>query len=268
MIGKGDIKSDAANEGTDSSLAERDYIEGWMLHAIANSSIATSIAFKGGTALSRIYYWKRWRHSEDLDFAVVDDLEWDSAIDAMRDEVPQFLMERAQIWAEMRRKVHANPEYMQIRMRYAGPIGRNTIKVEMTRSAAARALVADVPVPAYLDCPEFRTRVYTLEAVVAETIRALVERGYARDYYDVWRLLGEGDYDAGTVRRLFAAMCRASGTAYGAGGVGDEGASERLEPHLRIGLTRLLREEIPPAADLVAETRRRLGALLGAGPPD
>ena len=103
---------------------------------------------------------------------------------------------------------------------------------------------------------------------MAEKIRALVERGYARDYYDVWRLLGEGDYDAGSVRRLFAAMCRASGIAYGVGGVGDKGAAERLEPHLRIGLTRLLREEIPPAADLAAETRRRLGALLGAGPPD
>ena len=123
MIGRGDIKREAARARTDSSLAERDYIEGWMLHAIADSSIAASIAFKGGTALSRVYYWKRWRHSEDLDFAVVDDLEWDRAIGAIRDEVPQFLMERAQIRAEMRRRVHTNPEYMQIRMKYAGPIG-------------------------------------------------------------------------------------------------------------------------------------------------
>ena len=275
MIGRGDIKREAAREGTESSLVERDYVEGWLLHAIADSSIAPRIAFKGGTALSRVYYWRRWRHSEDLDFAVVaGDMEWDCAAKAMRDEVPHFLMERAQIWADVHRRIHTNPMYMQLRMKYAGPIGRSTIKVEMTRStaaagatAAARAPVVDVLVPAYFDCPEFTTRAYSLEAIMAEKIRALVERGYARDYYDVWRLLGEGDYDAATVRRLFAAMCRERGTAYGIGDVGAEGTAERLGPHLRIGLTRLLREEIPPIADLAAETRRRLGALLGAEPP-
>ena len=271
MIGRGDIKGEAVKEGADSSLIERDYIEGWLLHAIADSSIAPGIAFKGGTALSRVYYWKRWRHSEDLDFAVVaGDMEWDRAAEAMRDEVPHFLMERAEIWAEVHRRIHTNPVYMQLRVRYAGPIGRNTIRVEMTRSTAAVtacAPVVDVPVPAYFDCPEFSTRAYSLEAITAEKIQALVERGYARDYYDVWRLLGEGDYDAAAVRRLFAAMCRERGIAYGIGDVGAEGAAERLGPHLRIGLTRLLREEIPPVAELAAETRRRLGALLGAEPP-
>ena len=268
MIGRSDIKREAARENTESSLAERDYVEGWMLRAIANSSIAPKIAFKGGTALSRVYYWKRWRHSEDLDFAVLGDMEWGQAINAMRDEVPRFLMENAQIKAEARRRIHTNPVYMQVRMKYTGPIGPNTIKVEMTRSKApADAVVVDAPVPAHFDCPEFRTRAYSLETVMAEKIQALVERGYARDYYDVWRLLGEGDYDAGTVRRIFAAMCGARGTGYGIGNVGAEGTVEHLEPYLKLGLARLLRDDIPPLADLVDETRRRLEALLGADPP-
>lgn len=266
MIGRKDIKGEAEKERTESSLAERDYIEGWMLYAIANSSIAPKIAFKGGTALSRVYYWKRWRHSEDLDFAVVDSTDWDQFIDAMHDEVPQFLMEKAQIHAKVRRKIHTNPVYMQVRMKYAGPIGPNTIKVEMTRSKSDDVVIVDAPVPAHFDCPEFKTRAYSLETVMAEKIQALVERGYVRDYYDVWRLLGEGDYDADKVRRLFAAMCKAREIDYGIGNVGAEGTAEYLEPYLKIGLVRLLRDDIPPLADLVGETRQRLECMLGAEP--
>ena len=198
-----------------------------------------------------------------MDFAVVGSMEWDQAIDAMRYEVPRFLMERAHIRAEARRKIHTNPVYMQVRMKYMGPIGPNTIKVEMTRSQVSDAVVVNVPVPAHFDCPEFRVRTYSLDTVMAEKIQALVERGYARDYYDVWRLLEEGDYDAGTVRRLFAAMCKARGADYGVGNIGVEGTAEYIKPYLKAGLSRLLRDDIPPLADLVDGTRRRLKALLG-----
>ena len=54
MIGRGDIKMEAARENAEPSLAERDYVEGRMLHAIASISTAPMIALKGGTALSRV----------------------------------------------------------------------------------------------------------------------------------------------------------------------------------------------------------------------
>lgn len=267
MIDRNAIKVESIKNRENSSLVERDYIEGWLLYAISNSSIAPKIAFKGGTALSRVYYSEHWRHSDDLDFAVVDDMEWDEAIKAMSDEVPRFLMERAQIQTELRHKIHTNPVYMQARMKYVGPIGPNTIKVEMTRSEVSDVVVVNASVPAYFDCPKFKTRAYSLETVMAEKIQALVERGYARDYYDVWRLLGEGGYNAGTVRCMFATMCRARGIDYGIGNVGAEGVAEYLEQYLEKGLARLLRGDIPPLEDIVDETRRGLKAILGSGPP-
>ena len=215
--------------------------------------------------MSRVYYWGRWRHSEDLDFAVVGDMEWGDAARALRDEVPDYLLANAQIHAEPGRGFHTGPTYAQSRIKYIGPLGPSTIKVEMTRSGI-NGIVADVAVPGCFDCPEFGTGAHSLETVVAEKIRALVERGYARDYCDVWRLLGEKDYDAGTVRRLFAAVCRSRGAEYGIGDIDAEDAAAGLGQYLKLGLARLRPGRLPPVRDLVDGTHRRLEDLLGAGP--
>ena len=263
MIARDAVKRESARLHANASLVERDYVAGWLLRAIADSSISEKIAFKGGTALSRLYYWGRWRHSEDLDFSVSHGLEWDDVSRALGDEVPAYLQEHAQMHAEMRRRLHTNPQYAQARIKYVGPLGPNTIKVEMTRQSGGEIVVAGAAVPGYFDCPEFRIRAHSLETVMAEKMLALVRRGYARDYYDVWRLFREDDYDAGEVRRLFASLCGSSGTEYGTGRVGAEGAAEELGPYMKLGLFRLLADGVPPVGDLVDETRRNLEDLLG-----
>lgn len=263
MISRDAVRQESARLRANASLVERDYVAGWLLRAIAGSSISGRIAFKGGTALSRVHYWGRWRHSEDLDFSASAGLEWADMAHALRDEVPSHLQEHAQMHTEVHRRIHTSPAYAQARIKYVGPLGPNTIKVEMTRPACDGLAITDAPVPGYFDCPEFRMRVHSLETIMAEKMLALVRRGCARDYYDVWRLLREDDYDAGAVRRLFASLCRSSGTEYGTGRVGAEGAAAELEPYLKTGLFRLLSGDAPPVRDLVDETRRRLEALLG-----
>ena len=198
MIARSAVRQESARLRCNASLVERDYVAGWLLCAIADSSVSGRIAFKGGTALSRVHYWGRWRHSEDLDFSALAGLEWDDVEHALRDEVPSYLQEHAQMHTEVRRRIHTNPVYAQARIKYVGPLGPNTIKVELTRPACGDIIIADTLVPGYLGCPEFRMRVHSLETIMAEKMLALVRRGYARDYYDVWRLLREGDYDAGS----------------------------------------------------------------------
>ena len=56
-------------------LIEKDYALGWILFGIASSSISDRLAFKGGTALSKVYFPESWRLSEDLDFTLLDDTE-------------------------------------------------------------------------------------------------------------------------------------------------------------------------------------------------
>ncbi|MCX7681132.1 MAG: nucleotidyl transferase AbiEii/AbiGii toxin family protein [Anaerolineae bacterium] len=54
---------------------------------------------------------------------------------------------------------------------------------------------------------------YALEEILAEKMRSILQRGKARDYYDVWRLLKEkaGDLNIPLARSLLARKCRHKG---------------------------------------------------------
>jgi hypothetical protein len=54
---------------------------------------------------------------------------------------------------------------------------------------------------------------YTLDEILAEKLRSILERGKARDYYDVWRLLEEkaDSFDRQTARRVLREKCRHKG---------------------------------------------------------
>jgi predicted nucleotidyltransferase component of viral defense system len=123
------IRRIAGEEGLDISMLEKDYVLGWILYGISRSSIGKRLAFKGGTALFKIYHPGRWRLSEDLDFTLLDDMDWEIIINALKEEVPGIVKESVGIDTGLRSRPHTNPEYLQARMRYKGPVSLNTIKV-------------------------------------------------------------------------------------------------------------------------------------------
>lgn len=55
----------------------------------------------------------------------------------------------------------------------------------------------------------------TLEEILAEKLRSILQRGKARDYYDVWRLLKEKSdaFDRQKVRQVLSAKCQYKGIA-------------------------------------------------------
>jgi hypothetical protein len=54
---------------------------------------------------------------------------------------------------------------------------------------------------------------YALEEILAEKLRSILQRGKARDYYDVWRLLGEkaDSLDRQMALRVLRQKCRHKG---------------------------------------------------------
>jgi len=71
MIQSGEIHRMAHKQGLGDKTIEKDYVLTWVLLAIANSTLKERLAFKGGTAIKKIYV-PDYRFSEDLDFTLLD----------------------------------------------------------------------------------------------------------------------------------------------------------------------------------------------------
>ena len=65
-----------------------------------------------------------------------------------------------------------------------GPISKNTVKVEISKEEFIGNVIKQ-KVPQIFDYPRFEVSVYSLENILAEKIRTLLERGKVKDYYDL-----------------------------------------------------------------------------------
>lgn len=81
MITDARVRTLARQDGVTAGLAEKNYVNSWVLYALYTDSFDDALVFKGGTALSKLYFPDVWRFSEDLDFTataprsdLVDDL--------------------------------------------------------------------------------------------------------------------------------------------------------------------------------------------------
>lgn len=245
---------------------EKYYILGWILYGISKSTIGKRIIFKGGTAISKIYFPSRWRLSEDLDFTDLDGVDWNTVIDALEKEIPEIVQKESGI--SLRRKQrdvpHTNVGYLQYKMSYTGPLFSGMIKIEITKETfLGRIVTKPVPNdPSDFDYPEFSLHVYSLETIIGEKMRAILQRGYIRDYYDVWRLLKENRFERTEAKSMFDKKCKAKGVKFS--NIDDffpNGIVDALKEHLP-NLMRLTREPLPSLEEFIQESRELLEKFL------
>lgn len=244
---------------------EKHYVLGWILFGISKSSVAGNLAFKGGTSLSKIYFPSEWRLSEDLDFTVLDGGDFDKITKTLDDEVPSLVNKASGIVLRQKEKPHTNEGYLQYKMVYSGPIGNGTIKIETTRERfIGDTEIMNVPnIPSDFDYPKFSVQVYTLETLIGEKTRTVIERGYLRDYYDAWKLLKEKEFDRIKAREMFNEKCKAKGIAFSSiDQFFPYGIVETLKPHLQTGLVRLSRGPPPTLETMIEELRVLLQKFL------
>lgn len=245
---------------------EKYYILGWILWGIQQTALKKKLAFKGGTAISKVYFPSFWRLSEDLDFTLVDDIESNAIIDILDKEIPEIVQKTSGI--ALRRKENDKPlvnaGYIQYKMRYVGPLYQGMIKIEVTKEV----FVGDIEVkpipndPKEFDYSKFSVQVYSLETIVSEKMRAIIERGYIRDYYDVWRLLKEKKLDREKTKKMFHDKCKTKQVKFSS--VDDffpKGIDKTLEERLP-NLARFMREPLPSIKQMLNELRKLLEEFL------
>lgn len=194
MIHPGEVARLAHRLRLGDKTIEKDYVLTWLLLAIANSSLRGRLAFKGGTAIKKVYE-PDYRFSEDLDFTLLDDTS-NEELTAGIEALFSWLQREVNLTLAVRRlEVHqtGNPTFY---LNYVGPLrgelSSRFLKTDFTRAELLLFPLVEAPLQLpYSDCQE-RTetlRVYSLEEILAEKLCALVGRTEPRDLYDIHYLL-------------------------------------------------------------------------------
>ena len=193
-------------------VLERDYLLSWMLAGIgAVSELRETMVFKGGTALKKCYFGD-YRFSEDLDFTGREDVPTGDEMEVLMRRACEAARELAGEYAPVEllcgRYTENNPHpggQEAFRVRAQLPWHRRSdtpIKVEITMDepilwpVVQRQVIHEYGEPMHVE-----VLAYSLEEVVAEKLRAVLQqaarlesrgwsRNRARDFYDLWRVLG------------------------------------------------------------------------------
>lgn len=192
-------------------VIERDYVQSWIIAGINRvRDLHETLVFKGGTALRKCYFGE-YRFSEDLDFTGLDgvptDVGMESAIREACREAAVLLDEYAPVEITSERYTERDPhpagqEAFIIRARFpwhSRPQTRVMVEITVDEPVMRPPRLREIR-HEYGESMQLAVRVYALEEIIAEKMRAILQhiqlldqrgwsRSRARDYYDLWRIL-------------------------------------------------------------------------------
>lgn len=189
MITKEQLNEIAKIKGIDNiGYAEKDYIQEILLLFIYRNFDA--FVFKGGTALYKFY--KLDRFSEDLDFSITNNIDIEHVISVMSSWVKKFGVDIERI---EKKKVY---DTVLIKMSLRGVLYDGTkrtlcsIRIDINEKSEVIEQKILTLNSLYPDIPAFQMLVMSEREILAEKIRAIIKRNYARDLYDMWHLIKRG----------------------------------------------------------------------------
>lgn len=215
MIDRDRLRVVARTLGVRQGYAEKHYVNSWLLWGIFATDFGDDLLFKGGTALSKLYFPQSWRFSEDLDFGVRgryggSKADLRTVLDAITDRSGiEFTIQEHH---EARREQYPT-HYVDVSIQYRAVLDHpNTTSIDVM---VDECVVFD-PVRhthEYEDVPPVDVQAYGVAEIFAEKLRAIFQRGAARDYYDCYQLLETDavEIDAAEARNAFEAKCEHDG---------------------------------------------------------
>ena len=212
MIKPGEIQQKARKAGVRDQQIEKDYVISWILYGISkHDKLSKALAFKGGTVLKKVYF-KDYRFSEDLDFTLLDDSMTDNEIRSFFMDIFKVIREDANIPVEILESNKHEDGGMNFYIGFVGPLGgqgtNKKIKTDISRSENMAFPARRIPaLISYSDLPEHELLCYSLEEVLVEKLRSVMQRMQARDYFDLWYLLENHQMDIEFYENEFAQKC-------------------------------------------------------------
>ncbi|MFH1256805.1 MAG: nucleotidyl transferase AbiEii/AbiGii toxin family protein [Candidatus Diapherotrites archaeon] len=185
MISREELEKVSAARKTSLYFEEKEYLQYVFLHSV--SRFAESFAFKGGTCLRICHGFER--ASEDLDFSS------SLSIQKTRKIFERCLKDFALLNIEQ--EVFSEKEFegnIRFEARFKGPLfsgnrhSTNSLKIDFNKGKSRNTVAKAIP-KLFSDIPVFTIQALAEKEILAEKIRTLINRGQARDLYDVWMLL-------------------------------------------------------------------------------
>jgi len=193
MIPSREIREKARGYGVPETTIERDYAQNWLLKYFSN----LPMVLKGGTGIRKTYI-ENYRFSDDLDFTLLEDTNKETLKSYVKDAIIKT-KEEIGINFDGNIEIEENENGFEISVYFR--ILRNIgnpykIKLDLTKFGREQILLAiekkDI-IHLYSDDCFALIKVYSLEEIMAEKMRALFERIRPRDLYDVWCLWDKVD---------------------------------------------------------------------------
>jgi predicted nucleotidyltransferase component of viral defense system len=194
MIKPAEIQQKARENGVRDQQIEKDYVLSWILRGIAqHEQLSKVIIFKGGTVLKKAYF-EDYRISEDLDFTLIDNAITNKQIFKWFKEAFEFVKEEANIPLEILDNNEHNDGGINFYIGYVGPLGghgsNKKVKIDISRIETLEFKPVSKPAHLeYSDLEDHQLLCYSLEELLIEKMRSVMERMQARDFYDLWYLL-------------------------------------------------------------------------------
>ncbi len=242
MIDEKFLRSIAARENVSAGVIEKDYVLTWLLKAINQKT--KKLVFRGGTALKKVYFPESWRYSEDIDF---------TSNNIKPEEIKSLLPEIYSIISEetglklSTKQFRATKWNVVVKVAYTGPYGQKSfvkIDVNFREKLIEEPIEKEIKI-IYPDCRNFSVIIYTLDELLAEKIRSIIQRGKTRDYYDVWMLLKTKKFDSKKLRELVAKKCKAVDVEFDIEKIFSKENFEAVKSYWKRGLGHLVMKELP-----------------------
>lgn len=202
-------------------MIPRDYITHWRAHApwsidaqveqdlvisralvelFQVTELANSLAFRGGTALYKLFFVPPARYSEDIDLVQVQPEPIGDTLDRTRAVLDPWLGAPRRQFKEGRVNLVYRFESEDV------PPLKMRLKIEINTREHFTQL-SRVSVPFEVDSPWFRGTVdvhtFALDELLGTKLRALYQRKKGRDLFDLWHALETGRVDPPTLIACF-----------------------------------------------------------------
>lgn len=170
-----DFNRMSAEKNASSLQLAREFIQLEILRMISSSDLRRTISFKGGTALHLVFNMDRY--SEDLDFSLSTPVPPRIILNTIRkilkdENITDFAIKKKTVLVEIRQQFR--PQNFRVKLE---------INTEDIVPSELKTLYSEY-VPT-----QFTMQIMRTDYLIAQKVRALIQRGKGRDLYDLWFIL-------------------------------------------------------------------------------